>query len=635
MRPFERLRLASLSRLVLCLGVFASACGGGGSGSPKDAGDGGGSDGALGGSGGGGGGGGGGTAGKDGGSDVADVRPDAVPDATDGGGQTSDAAVPTMLTATVVNRRQTSIQLSWPAPSNNGQAVAGYQVRYAKVPITTANFDDTATTTAVAYTGTPAAPGALDGLLVSNLFIETGYYFAVTGTDASSAHVGTFMMTGTATTARFNVSIIPSPSGTNQVFGAILDGTADVNGDGISDLLVATSNDGHAYLFFGAANFAATVPAVTFSGANLSFGGDVRAIGDIDHDGLQDVAISDATGVRVLIYKGRTTWPMTLADTQADYVISTDASWANSAFGFSMAALGDFNADGIDDFVIGAPTFSTRTGRIVVIYGRDAFTSLALPNTARSLEIGGDTTLTQTLFGYSVVGLGHFYSVTTGTTLVATAPGFGDATNASSNEGRVYAFHGGGPGAAISVAGADNVRVGPGKGARIGQVTANLGPAVNTLAALGVGNSGDALSVAGSNGTAFVLSGTAAAGPLANQLILYQPGGSLVGQVIFGGGFSGRDGMVSLIGDAKPDVALTSQTASTIDIVDGAKIPGLTSPVNSQTLGDVHVPMPAGWTGTAAGAGGNLIRDINGDGVADFALGDLFGVVPGRVAVFW
>jgi hypothetical protein len=44
--------------------------------------------------------------------------------------------------------------------------------------------------------------------------------------------------------------------------------------------------------------------------------------------------------------------------------------------------------------------------------------------------------------------------------------------------------------------------------------------------------------------------------------------------------------------------------------------------------------LPAGWTATALGLG-DLIRDINGDGFADFALGDQFGVVPGRVVVFW
>jgi hypothetical protein len=541
---------------------------------------------------------------------------------------------PAMLTATVSDRRGAVFELLWTAPSNNGQAVKGYQIRYAKVPITAANFDDTAVTKAIPYTNTPAQPGATDGTTVK-LYIENAYYFAVIGTDVGGAQVGTLMTTTTAVAAHFNVSLLSSPAGTNQQFGAVLDGSADLNGDGISDLLVAAVNDGHAYLYLGAANFAPTAPAVTFSGSNPSFGGDIRAIGDIDKDGLPDVAVSDQTSVRVLIFKGRRTWPATLADTEADYTITTDTTWASSAFGFSMAALGDFNGDGTDDFVIGAPAFNTRVGRIAVVYGQSGFTSFGLPSTTRALEVGGDPALNRTQFGLSTVGLGHFYTATSGTTLVVSAPGLGDATSTSSNEGRIYAFHGRGPGASIDATAADHVRVGPGKGALIGQVLTNLGPVVGTLPSIASGNTSDKLSVSGSNGSAFVLSGTVAGGPLMDSLIMYQPAGAAVGQVLVGGGFSGRDGAVSIIGDAKPDIGLLSQTGVTsIDIIDGSKVGALASPLNTQTLADVHVPLPAGWSG-AASSGSNLLRDVNGDGIADFAVGDVFGTVPGRVAVFW
>src|SRR4051794_25406383 len=73
------------------------------------------------------------------------------------------ASCDTQLTATVLSRRQTSVQLSWSAPSG----AAGYQVRYARVPITFSNFDDTSVSTAVTYSGTPAAAGTDDGLTVS------------------------------------------------------------------------------------------------------------------------------------------------------------------------------------------------------------------------------------------------------------------------------------------------------------------------------------------------------------------------------------------------------------------------------------------------------------------------------------
>ncbi len=87
---------------------------------------------------------------------------------------------PTGIAATIVDRRKTSMQVTWTAPSDSiGNAVVGYQVRYAKVPITAANFNDTTVTTAVTFAGTPGAPGLVDGLTVSGLYIENGYYFAV------------------------------------------------------------------------------------------------------------------------------------------------------------------------------------------------------------------------------------------------------------------------------------------------------------------------------------------------------------------------------------------------------------------------------------------------------------------------
>jgi hypothetical protein len=541
-------------------------------------------------------------------------------------------AAPTGLTATVADRRRTSIQLNWTAPSDNGVAVSGYDIRYAKTQIT----DDTSfnAATSVTYTGQPPAPGATDGILVDNLYIENNYFFAVKARDAAG-NFSPMIATTSSVAAHFNNAIISSPSGSNQLFGALVDGSFDVNGDGFSDLLVSTVNDGHAYLFFGAATFAPSAPNVTFSSLSPTFGASARMIGDIDADGFQDIAISDQASRTVLIYKGRTIWPAMLADTQADYVISTDATWAASAFASTMASLGDFDGDGVDDFVIGAPGFNGLRGRVAVIYGRAGFTSFGLPNTTRALEIGADAALNRPQFGLAVVGIGHFYSVTTGTTLVVSAPGLGSATSTSSNEGRVYAFHGRGPGAAIDATMADHVKVGPGKPAKIGQTLTNLGPVVNGLASVGVGNNADTISVAGGSGSAFVLSGTATSGPLASSLILFQQGANGSGQVIFGGGFSGRDGGVSIIGDSKADIGMTSlQFGSTLDIIDGNKASSLSSPANTRTVADVHVPMPAGWTATALGVG-DLIRDINGDGFADFALGDQFGVVPGRVVVFW
>ncbi len=541
---------------------------------------------------------------------------------------------PTNCTALVLDRRQTSFQVTWTAPSDsNGNSVSGYQVRYAKVPITAANFNDLTVTTAVSYTGSPASPGQLDGLTASNLYIENGYYFAVEATDIAGTPSGP-SSTSVAVTAHFNQTIVNSPTVTNDQFGLSSDGSGDVNGDGLSDVLVGTNGANHAYLFFGASNFAPSGPSVTFTSADAFFGYSVAQIGDIDGDGLQDIAIADFSSSKILIYKGRLNWPLTLTDAQADYVITPSVSLAGGLLGLSMARLGDFDGDGVDDFVATAPLFSSSVGRAVVIYGRAGFGNLALPDATRTLEIGADPALSGTEFGWRVTDLGHFYSVTVGTTMVVSAPGTGNASTATSNnEGRLYAFHGRGPGAPIDATQADNVELGPGKGALIGQVLSNLGPMINGLPSVGSGNTNDTITVPGAHGNVAVFSGAVASGPFSGSLILTQSSGTSVGEMLFGGGLSGRDISRSIIGNAKPDLAMTG-LESTVDIIDGAAIAGLTSPIDADQAATVRMTLPSGWSVTTIGSGG-LVPDINGDGYSDFTLSDDPVNAPGRIAIFW
>jgi hypothetical protein len=632
------LHLFSIGFLLVALGT--SACGDDGGSSKKDAG--GGAGGSRGGAGGsrsetdGAAGGAGKTDGAAGGVGKADGAAGGL--GTDGGGlDLSGVLPPAMLTATVLNRRETTFELVWTAPSENGAAVAGYQIRYAKVPITTTNFDDSTVTTSAPYTGMPKAPGDTDGATVK-AYIENGYYFAVTGTDATGNHVGTFMATATAVTAHFNVTTISSTSGTNEEFGYALDGSGDLNGDGYSDVIVGTFNSGKAYLFFGSSTFAASAPSVTLSGASTGFGTGVAAIGDIDNDGKEDFAVSDfaANGV-VYIYKGRATWPLTLTDTQADYVISGDATYAASNFGVSMARLGDFNGDGIDDFAIGAANYNNvvaRGGRVIVVLGKSGFGSIALPSTSNTITIDGDANLARPFFGYRVLGLGRFYSVTSGGTLVVSSPG--GTAGTTNNEGRIYSFHGQpGTGGAIPIASADEVIVGPAAGARIGVVLSNLGPVTSILSNAGSGNPTDTFSVTGSMGTVFVGSGTTATGPFGTLKTVTQTASTTaLGEALFGGGISGSSAAYSLLGSATPDIGTMATQGASIYIIDGAKITGLSATFDVASAAAATVNVPTGWPGVSE-SGGALIPDINGDGFPDFVISGVFGSVPGAIAIYW
>jgi hypothetical protein len=547
---------------------------------------------------------------------------------------------PVGLSAAVLDRRQTSFQLSWTAPSDNGQPVTGYQVRYATVPIDASNFDNASVTTAVTYSGAPAAPGAADGVAATGLYIETNYFFAVAAVDGTGNR-SPIAATAASAAAHFKRSFFPSMSGTNEQLGYSLAADGDLNGDGLSDTLAGTFQGHKAYLYFGSAGVVPAAPAVTFTGAGSFFGAAVAQVGDVDGDGLPDVAIGDPTNAGstfVYVYKGRATWPAMLTDMQADYVIKGDGTYTGSLLGTSLARLGDFTGDGVDDFVIGARGFGASVGQAVIIRGNAAGlpATITLPDPAHAIVINGDATLGKPFFGYRVLGLGHFFT-TTGTTLVVSAPG--TASSAGANAGRVYAFRGqAAAGGSISLP-ADASTVGPANGARIGIVLANLGPLLGALPAVGIGNPADSLDNPGVVGAAYATFGTDAAGPFASKVVANMTSATIaVGGALLGGGLSGRDVRLSLIGDATPDLLLTGEqgvagVASPIAILDGAKLAAKGSPVNATAAAEVSLQPPAGWTTGEAAV--SLMPDVNGDGYPDFCLGNSFGAIPGGVAVYW
>jgi hypothetical protein len=561
---------------------------------------------------------------EDGGVDTQVDEPLPRPDAS------STLGAPTDLAAAVLDRRQTSFRLTWKAPAVAGGAtVTGYEVRYAKAKITEATFDDDAVSTRVAFAGAPAAAGQAESLTVPGLYVETEYFFAVAAVDADS-HRGPLVASSVAVSAAFNVAMLPGLAA-NDAFGFTMDGQGDLNGDKLSDLLVGTFGASKAYLYLGTAQtFAPTAPSVTFTGTTPNFGNNVSQIGDLDADGLQDVAVSDSTNAKVYIYKGRATWPATLTDAQADYVIGGDATYTGSQLGSALARLGDFTGDGVDDVAIGARNYSTFVGRVVIIAGKAGFTSVTLPDATRAITIDGDNSVDRPAFGSSVVGLGHFYNATAGTTLIVGSPGTASSVTASA--GRVYAFHGQtGTAGAIPLASADHSIVGPALDAHIGIFVSNLGPVIGSLPNVGIGNPLDNVDFAPILGAAYVTSGTTATGPLANRLIVGQTGSYFVGSLILGGGLSGRDGALSLVGDAKPDVVLAAQMSGFITIADGARLPGATGVNDFAKTAQVKVSLPPGWD--ISNGGGSLLPDVNGDGRPDFAVRK--ATAPLMVAVYY
>ena len=159
----------------------------------------------------------------------------------------------------------------------------------------------------------------------------------------------------------------------HDAFGSSVDFVGDVDGDGVPDLAVGASGDdshaedsGAAYLLFMNADGTAK-SAVKITGADVPslragdyFGAGVAGIGDLDGDGVPDLAVgadgddaggTDAGTVHVL-FLDRSGAVISSTELSPNTVPGLSAK-QHEYFGFRVAGIGDLDGDGVPDMAVG------------------------------------------------------------------------------------------------------------------------------------------------------------------------------------------------------------------------------------------------------------------------------------------
>ncbi len=184
----------------------------------------------------------------------------------------------------------------------------------------------------------------------------------------------------------------------NDSIGRSVSLAGDVNGDGFADAIINQSTSsggiGSAWVVFGkASGFAASIDLSDLDGNNgfridapttaqffspLS----VASVGDVNGDGIGDIVIgnpNDAAGHAYLIYGTASGFGATfdVSTLNGSNGRSEPYGAAGDSFGRVVAAAGDVNADGLADFIVGAPGANpdgagAGSGEVFVFYGAPA-----------------------------------------------------------------------------------------------------------------------------------------------------------------------------------------------------------------------------------------------------------------------
>ncbi|WGM40240.1 FG-GAP-like repeat-containing protein [Caulobacter sp. NIBR1757] len=236
---------------------------------------------------------------------------------------------------------------------------------------------------------------------------------------------GSYIVFGKASgfAASFSTSTLNGANGFKVVAPAgyqarVTYATADVNGDGIDDLImgmryadIGSANTGAVYVVYGTTSgFGATLSVESLNGVNgfrISglatgdvLGDSVGNAGDVNGDGFDDLILGSpyadvggsSTGTVYVVYGSASGIPasINLATMTADQGFKIVGPANNAIIGKNVAGIGDINNDGLDDIAMRG----TGSGPVYVVYGQWVTRNFAGTAADDSFTaLGGDDTL--------------------------------------------------------------------------------------------------------------------------------------------------------------------------------------------------------------------------------------------------